>query len=1062
MNNKYLLLLLLSIFGFSSYSQQGPAVPTVTIVPGSPICNPGDCTELTASYFDTGETSSYTVQSIPFNPPYSFSGANANVIPVIQDDFWSDIVDIFPFCFYGQRFDKILINANGAITFSIANIVPGGQYVPGSSVNWQLNGTPIPTAVGGGAVTNMSIFGVLQDTNPADGANASDQSINWEVFGTAPNRVFIFNIYKTKHFACGSSPDQTSQMVLYETTNIIEVYIKDRGVSAGCTWNGNGKAVVGLQKDTTTGIAAPGMNNTSFTANNVAWRFKPNGPSVVSFDWFDGATLIGTGNPLPICPAVDTNYTVNAKYTMCDGSQVTVTDDYLYEVPDPLPINDIGEIVLCGDQPSFTVDLTEINDEVLNGLDPDLNMLTVYLDEAARDGNYSAMTSSEMMNFTINQGEEYTIYGRIEDYMTACVTTFEYVVKVGVQPTATEPADMQVCDTGADNIEVFDLTTNDATILGTQDPADFVVSYHTTLAGANANDNSIADASAFSSGNATVFVRVTNTANADCFKVISFDLIVTPSPSVVAPADGFACSNVGYTLPVLTSGNYYTGPGGTGTQLAQSSIVTTSQTIYVYAQSGTLPNNCSAEDSFVVTIYPSPDVPEMTDIQACESYELPALTTGNYYTGAGGTGTLLPAGTILTTDPANTGATVHNVYIYAVTGDATTVCSDESDFVVTLYPIPTVNPATPLEECADNFDGFAYFDLTQAGAEILNGTTGLLITYHETQLGAEFGTNPIPTPANYHSINGTVYASVLPQGSTTNCRTVVPIQLIVNPRPAVPVMTVYALCDDDTDGFAEFDLTTKDAQANGGDATLTVTYHLTQADAQGGQNAITPANAYSNTSAGQQQIWVSVTTGFGCRSVAPLTLRVNPLPVLNPDPNAFIATECEEVPGEAEFHLEEIAQAIAGGAPNYTVTFYETLAQAEFGGTDYLNTPYLSGAGFIYARIVDDITGCYTTHEVELRVIPAPIATPPAPIQECDFNNDGYARFDMTDAMDAIEAALADVAVTAYETPEDAEHNVNAIPNPDDYTNVDQHVQTIYLRVQSTLTDCYDIVTLQL
>ncbi|MCO6148738.1 hypothetical protein NHE85_11665, partial [Flavobacterium sp. NRK1] len=140
-----------------------------------------------------------------------------------------------------------------------------------------------------------------------------------------------------------------------------------------------------------------------------------------------------------------------------------------------------------------------------------------------------------------------------------------------------------------------------------------------------------------------------------------------------------------------------------------------------------------------------------------------------------------------------------------------------------------------------------------------------------------------------------------------------------------------------------------------------------------------------------------------------------------------------------------------------------TPEQAEFGGTDYLPTPYLSGDTTLYPRITDDITGCYTTGvTVDLNVIPAPIATPPAPIEECDFNNDGFAQFDMTGAMAAIEAALGNVEVTAYETPEDAEHDVNPIPNPDNYTNINQHGQTIYLRVQSTLTDCYDLVTLQL
>ncbi|MCO6148737.1 hypothetical protein NHE85_11660, partial [Flavobacterium sp. NRK1] len=894
MNNKYLLLLLLCIFGFNSFAQQGPAVPFVTAVDGDPTCNPGECTDLNALFFDTGETSSYIVESIPYNPPFAFTGGN--VIDASEDDKWSSVIDIFDFCFYGQKYNKILINSNGAITFSVAGVVPGGQYTQGTFASWVLDGTPIPTASGGAGVSNLSIFGVLQDTNPNDTTNPADMSINYQVFGAAPNRVLIFNIYNIKHYACASGPTQTSQMVLYETTNIIEVYVRDRETS--CTWN-QGRALIGLQKDATTGIAAPGRNNVNFTAHNEAWRFKPNGPSVVSVDWYDGTTLLGSGVPFQVCPDETTTYTAVAKYTMCDGSQVTVSDDVDHVVPEPLPLVDVGQVVLCGDQPSFTVDLTEINDEILNGLDPDVNMLTVYLDPDSANGGYDNLTTSEMTNFVINQGEEYTIYGRIENYFTGCLTFFQYIVKVGVQPTVTEPADMQVCDAGGDNIEIFDLTSNDAVILGTQDPADFPVTYHTTSAGADANDNSIPDATAFSSGNTTVFARVSNAENEDCFAVTSFDLIVTPSPQVTVPADGFACSNVGYTLPPLTVGNYYTASGGAGTQLTAGTVLFASQTVYVYTESGTSPNNCSSEGSFEVTIYPSPDVDDIADLQACDGYELPALTEGNYYTGPGGTGTQLFAGDIITT--------TQTIYIYAVSGDSTTVCEDESDFLVTINYAPAVSPATPLERCADNADEQTYFDLTVAGAEILNGQTGLTITYHETPEGAEFGTNEIQNPSNYDNLVSPVYASVIQSGTTTNCRSVVPIELIVHPRPAVPVLSDYVLCDDDTDGVQVFDLTTKNTEANGGDTSLTVAYYITKEDALAGQAPISPDTAFSNTVAGTQQIWVGIATTFGCRSVAPLTLRVNPLPVLSDDPNAYIANECEEVPGQAEFHLEEIA-----------------------------------------------------------------------------------------------------------------------------------------------------------
>jgi hypothetical protein len=262
MNNKYLLLLLFSILGFGGYAQQGPATPFVTVVPGAAICAPGDCTDLTALYFNTGATSSYEVTSIDYNPPYSFTGGT--VVDATQDDFWSSAIhlikdgDEMDFCFYGEKYNYLMINSNGAVTFSVKDIVPGGQYEAGQPIGWNLTGTPIPTAAGGGGVTNVSIFGVLQDTNPNPGAgNPIDQSINYGVFGVAPNRVFILNVYKTVHFSCGAPLTYTSQMVLYETTNVIEVFVKDRP-NPSCGWN-SGRAVIGIQKDATTGLAAPGM-----------------------------------------------------------------------------------------------------------------------------------------------------------------------------------------------------------------------------------------------------------------------------------------------------------------------------------------------------------------------------------------------------------------------------------------------------------------------------------------------------------------------------------------------------------------------------------------------------------------------------------------------------------------------------------------------------------------------------------------------------------------------------------------------------------------------------------
>jgi hypothetical protein len=67
-----------------------------------------------------------------------------------------------------------------------------------------------------------------------------------------------------------------------------------------------------------------------------------------------------------------------------------------------------------------------------------------------------------------------------------------------------------------------------------------------------------------------------------------------------APDDVFVCGS--YTLPPLSSGNYFTGSMRTGSPLFENDVITTSQTIYVYAENDDA-LECFDENSFEVTIY---------------------------------------------------------------------------------------------------------------------------------------------------------------------------------------------------------------------------------------------------------------------------------------------------------------------------------------------------------------------------------------------------------------------------------------------------------------------------
>ena len=96
-------------------------------------------------------------------------------------------------------------------------------------------------------IYNNSINGAYHDIDPSVGWTGAACDINYAVLGTAPCRTFVVNYYEIPHYdpnifvAPCNSLETTQQIVLYETTNAIEVYISNKPTCN--SWN-NGNAVI--------------------------------------------------------------------------------------------------------------------------------------------------------------------------------------------------------------------------------------------------------------------------------------------------------------------------------------------------------------------------------------------------------------------------------------------------------------------------------------------------------------------------------------------------------------------------------------------------------------------------------------------------------------------------------------------------------------------------------------------------------------------------------------------------------------------------------------------------
>ena len=231
--------------------------------PAAITCSTSSCVDLEATYLQLGQTTSYSVQSIPYSPPYQF-GCLANAVSVNTDDVWSPTINLpFNFCFYGTNYNQCLIGSNGVLTFDTTNNTPGGFS------EWEFT-TDLPNP----ALFRNSIFGVYHDIDPSVSG-----TVGWELV-TLPTgcRALVASWNDIPMFSSScNSILYTGMIVLYENTNIIEVYIKQKNVCA--SWNG-GNAIVGVQNAAgTSGTVAPNRNALSadWTTTNEAWRFVPSG-----------------------------------------------------------------------------------------------------------------------------------------------------------------------------------------------------------------------------------------------------------------------------------------------------------------------------------------------------------------------------------------------------------------------------------------------------------------------------------------------------------------------------------------------------------------------------------------------------------------------------------------------------------------------------------------------------------------------------------------------------------------------------------------------------------------
>ena len=307
-----------------------------------------NCSNINLQVPDLRTTSNYAVATIPYNP-YPYTAPLGNELTTLySDDIYSDKIALpFQFCFYDSVFSKLVVGSNGLITFDTLNancfnawnITPIIPYTLGTQC-------PPPGLQGSPYYPRAAIMGAFTDLDPRNfPISPRDRKIEWRVEGSAPCRKFIASFYHVGIFgnnSCGNSTPNTFQIVIYESTAIIEIYFEQKVCLSSTN---SGRAILGIQDWTQTkAVAAAGKNSTPWTAQNEAYQFIPSGGATrfINSQMFTmSGSLVATATTsfaIPgsiglifpnICPSGNSEqFVVRTSYNSCaDPGTTLITED---------------------------------------------------------------------------------------------------------------------------------------------------------------------------------------------------------------------------------------------------------------------------------------------------------------------------------------------------------------------------------------------------------------------------------------------------------------------------------------------------------------------------------------------------------------------------------------------------------------------------------------------------------------------------------------------------------------------------------------------------------------
>ncbi|MDT8347544.1 MAG: PKD domain-containing protein, partial [Flavobacteriaceae bacterium] len=676
-------------------------------------------------------------------------------------------------------------------------------------------------------------------------------------------------------------------------------------------------------------------------------------------------------------------------------------------VEDPIA-GAVSDFVVCdGDGVNdglYEFDLSIKDAEVLNGQPAAPFTITYHSSQADADNGVNPHPIP--YNNVVNNEQ---VFVRIEATgQIICSDTTSFFLIVDDQPVANATANIEACDDITnDGTESIDLNAAITDIIGAQTTFPFSVTFHDSQADADSGANALPNPLDVNVGNRTVFARIENDNNSNCFDTMSFDIILSINPQIASLTDERLCD-----------------VGADGTE------------------------------NFDLTA----KIPEILG-----AFNATDVNISFHSSQADADNNVNP----LASPYAN--VTNPETIFVRMESQSLAQCFDTASFQLFVDEIPIAGTAANLPLCDIGNDQTEDVDLSAAfDTFILNGQNAAQfdITYHATQADADTGTNPLVSPFTVNQSTPTFFARI-ENVDNPECFDTTSFDIEIFDQPIANTVTNLFLCDDPSnDGTEQFDLNSaiNDVLGTQSPTDFNVSFHSSQADADNNANPL--PLLYDNVS-NPETVFVRIENALNgaCFDTTSFVLTVDEQPTAGVVDD-FSLCDADNNGSEAIDLTTFDNEVINAQTGPFNITYYDSQADADNATNALPNTISVNAGAVrtVFARIENNNNSdCFDTTSFTIEVFVQPVANAVNDFVVCDNpGNEGIATFVLTNADTEVLGGQnpADFNITYHSSQADADNGVNALASP--YNNV-ANPETIFVRIENVLSAaCFDTTSFQL